>query len=442
MSTVTAPTPSPQARSNKNVKSYDVVIWGATAFTGKLVCRHMAENYQGKLNWAMAGRNRAKLEAVRREIAEFDSDAESVPIITADLEDESSMDQMVSQSKVVASIVGPYARFGTPLVEACIRNSTHYCDLTGEVPWVKQTIDRFHGPAQESKTRIVNMCGFDSVPFDMSTFLVADHARKQYGRKLKEVQVLLSNVGGGGVSGGTIASLSGLSDIFNSSEVNKYLQDGLYLVPPELRTGRQRQISDKLLRYLPQADTWAVLSPFTFLNTPTVYRSAALLDYGEQFSYGEGIQLKEIVPGIDDRNLGFLAGCAMLGAYGAAVGVSQIPGAVSYLRDKVLPRPGTGPSFESLEQGYWELRAIGEMEGDQEPKYLEVRAGDLSRDGGYWSTSRMILEAALCMAIQEEDLLNEGCPKGGVLTPAAALGSVFLQRLRAAGIFFNVVGGI
>ena len=187
-------------------KPFHIVVWGASGFTGRLVCEHVARDYKGKVNWAMAGRSKEKLESIRAELAEkYGDDLNKTPILIGNLEDQSSLDQIATQTKVIISTAGPFAKYGTPVVNAAVRGKAHYCDITGEVPWVKSMINKHHEDAESKGIRVVNCCGYDSIPSDLGSLLVVNEFQSTLGKLPNQITTAIAE-GRGGVSGGTIAN--------------------------------------------------------------------------------------------------------------------------------------------------------------------------------------------------------------------------------------------
>ena len=401
-------------------REFDLVLWVATGFTGRLVAEHLTAHYGhgGPLRWAIGGRSRDKLETLAAKLAD---DSGTPPLVTGDSGDEASMAALAARTKVVCSTVGPYARHGTPLVAACADAGTHYCDLTGEVPWVAMTIARFGERAAETGARIVHSCGFDSIPSDLGTWFVQREMLTRHdvaGRRVR------GRVGRsrGGASGGTVASLLGVMEAAGRDRgVRKLLADPYSLNPPGAPRGPDRDDSLRPL-YDPVFKQWTGPFVMAAINTRVVRRSNALLDYpwGEDFAY-------------DERQLCRSRAQAVLlaGALGGGMAAMAL-GPTRRLAAHFLPAPGEGPDANERENGFFELFLHAEHPEDRE---LDLRArvsGD--RDPGYGATSRMLGEAAASLALDD---LPVG---GGIWTPATAFGEALLTRLRdRAGLSFDLV---
>ncbi|NNL99120.1 MAG: saccharopine dehydrogenase, partial [Gammaproteobacteria bacterium] len=266
-------------------RDFEVIVWGATGFTGRLVAEYLAGQYGSTLRWAMAGRSESRLEQVRAEIGAGD-----VPLLLADSDDVAAMERLAARASVICTTVGPYARYGEKLVAACAAHGTGYCDLAGEVPWIRRMIDRYSDDAAASGARIVNCCGFDSVPSDMGTWFLQQSAGERFGSPLASISMRL-RAAKGGLSGGTYASLSGvLAEAAADPEVRRVLRDPYGLNPAD--TPRGPDVPD-LDRVVFDADFDAWSSPFVMasINTRIVRRSHALagLPWGEHFHYNEAL---------------------------------------------------------------------------------------------------------------------------------------------------------
>lgn len=415
------------------MRPYQVVIWGATGFTGKLVCEHIARDYQSGLKWAIAGRSKQKLEAVRSELCKINPALQSLDIVLADLDAKDTLRSLAESTKVLITTAGPYTRVGTPVVEACATAGTHYCDLTGEPNFVRASMRSFDDVAKASGARIVHCCGYDSVPSDMTALLVADGLKSSSGCPVAHVCTLQLMKGGG--SGGTIES--GLEVMKQGESVRKEIQSPYCLDPPGSRyeaAGGPDKGESMMPTWDEAAQCWTGPFIMAAVNGPVVRRSNALLGYtyGEQFTYSERIKGSSWLGTFFKVSLPYIA----IGA------LFILASKFAWLRAK-LPMPGEGPSKETQTTGFFRATAWGLSEPDESGKRVRVVAElqDRNRDPGYWSTSRMLLESALCMALQEEELARDPYASknpAGVLTPAAALGLVLVGRLKRAGYEIDV----
>lgn len=401
-------------------KEFDVVLLGATGFTGRLVAEVLAKKRAAgsKLRWALAGRSRDKLERVRGDLAAREPAAAGVPLIVGDSLDPAAVDAMVRRTRVVCTTVGPYSRYGKPLVAACADRGVHYCDLTGEPPFVRAAIDAHHDRAAATGARIVPCCGFDSIPSDLGVLLLHDHLKKQ-GKQLAEAHYRLVRTSGG-VSGGTVATMLDIAEAAKSSAVRRALWDPYGLNPAGAPRGLDRPDQNGPRR---DQDTGRWTGPFIMasINARIVRRSNALLDfaYGQDFRYDEAVDLGRGLPGLARAT-------ALSAGMGALLATAALPPGRALI-SRLLP-PGDGPSREQRERGSFrvEMHARDTSGG----RYTAVIAGD--RDPGYAGTAIMLAEAALCLA---EDALPS---RGGVLTTASCMGMALIERLRAAGMTFRV----
>ena len=402
-------------------KKYDLVLWGATGFTGQLVAEYLLQTHgsQGPLRWAMAARNADKLTRVQRQLG-----AEDIPQLIADSHDRPSLDTLAAQARVVISTVGPYALHGSDLVAACVAQGTHYCDLTGEVQWMRRMIDQHHAEAQAKGVKIVHTCGFDSIPSDMGVFFMQQEAQKRLGQPLKRIHFRLKT-GKGGFSGGTLASLNNvLAEGQKDPSVFQVLGDPYGLNPEGERQGPDGRDLDQAT-YDPVAG--AYIAPFVMgsINTKVVRRSQALSGhpYGRDFQYDEATLTGQ-------GWTGQIAAHTM--AWGMGLLQKAAPGTVmGNLMGLFMPKPGQGPSQSTRESGYYLIDFFGET-AQGEVHRVRVK-GD--RDPGYGSTSKMLAQSALCLA--QDDLPDTY----GVLTPSVAMGDALLKRLQEkAGLSFEWKG--
>lgn len=424
---------STREQSDRTGRPFDVVVWGATGFAGRLVAEHLASR-QG-LRWAMAGRNRAKLEVTRDEIAARFPGAAEVPLLVGDADDPTSLEAIASQARVVASTVGPFAKLGEPIVAACLKSRTDYCDSTGEPHFVRRIIDAHHEAARAANVRIVPTCGFDSIPSDLGTFVLAEHAREQHGRALAEVRAYVT-AARGGVSGGTVASVLQLMDAAaQDRDLRRMLVDP-YALSPDRANDLDTDRPDRLApRWDEQAGGWAAPWLMAGINTRIVRRSNALLGhrYGKGFRYEEALLAR-------GRVAGAAQAAAISAAFAAAFTVLGTSAAARRFAEKRFPPPGEGPPRAARDAGFFAMRLYGVLEDDTRATSGErSRASLVARvegkgDPGYAATSRMVGESALCLA---QDPPVPGF-EGGVLTPATAMGTRLVERLRGAAVTFEV----
>ncbi|MGB7903459.1 MAG: saccharopine dehydrogenase NADP-binding domain-containing protein [Steroidobacteraceae bacterium] len=406
-------------------KPYDVVVFGATSFVGQILARYLIEEFglDGKLHWAAAGRSLPKLEALRKSLGKG---AGKLTLLQADAADEASLQQLCRSARVIVSTVGPYALYGEPLVRVCAETGTDYCDLTGEVQWMRRMIHQYEKTAQASGARIVHNCGFDSIPSDLGVHYLQQQARVRFGQPCTTVKMRVRSMRGG-FSGGTVASLLNvLKEVKANPALRKELADP-YSICPAGSGKRVRQANVGFAEY--DADFNAWIAPFVMsaINTRVVHRTNALLHdaYGPEFRYDEAV--------LTGRGL---RGRLTATATGAGLGAFMVAGSIGTVRTllekHVLPAPGEGPSPEEQLKGGFDLRFFGRTkQGD----VLRTRVtGD--RDPGYGSTARMLGQAAACLA---GDIPRESVA-GGFWTPAAIFGDRIVERLQThAGLTFEVL---
>lgn len=419
----------------ENDREYGVVLWGATGFTGRLVAEHLADRYDASdLDWAIAGRSRERLAALRDDLADVDPAWGSLDLLVGDAFDRESLDAIAERTAVVCSTVGPFAEYGTDLVEACVENGTDYCDLAGELHWIQQTVDDHHDEARERGVRIVHACGFDSVPSDCGTLMLQNYARETHGTACSAVRTYvssrsfaltqLSNAG----SGGTMASLSGTyAARSRDPDARRAIDEPYSLAPAGERSGPD----DASQRWPAGDDDGEWTAPFLMapINEKVVRRSNAVLGYpwGRAFEYGE------VTPAGSGLSGAVTAAGVSVGLAAFAVVMSVAP--LRNLADRfVLPDSGEGPSREWIEDTSFEVRLVGTGTTDSGREFSVhgTVAGD--RDPGYGAAALMVAEAAICLANGDTDTPVDG----GVLTPATGIGMPLVDRLREAGITFAV----
>ncbi len=400
-------------------KEFDIIIWGATGFTGRLVAEYIFNKYgvNQSVKWAMAGRNLNKLKTVRDEIAD-----ENIPLIQANSNDEVSLNEMVRQTKVICTTVGPYAKFGSKLVAACVENQVDYCDLTGEVQWMRKMIDKHHETAKMNGTKIVHTCGVDSIPSDLGVYFVHKEANKRTGSPAKQIRMRVAGFSGG-ISGGTFASLNNvMKEAKADKAIYKVLANPYGLNPEGEQTGNDKRDLSKVI-YDKATNLWVYPFIMAAINTKVVRRSNALsgYKYGKDFRYDESMIGGK---GFSGKMKAYLSGAVLALLFAGKEG--------SFLKrivNQVLPSPGEGPDKKTRENGFYKFKFFTTLADDS--KMLGVVIGD--KDPGYGSTCKMLAESAICLA--QDDLPNIG----GCLTPSIAMGDKLLERLkRNAGLTFEM----
>ncbi len=418
-----------------STQSYDLVLYGATGVTGRQMYRHLAAHAPSTLRWAIAGRNRKKLEAL---LDEFPAQGSAAEIVIADSDDERSVDAMIRDTRVLLHAAGPYAVSGESFFRACIAHRTDYVDIGGETFFLQRMIERHHAEAERAGVKLVPVAGYEALPFDLAALLAVRTLRERHDRSCAEVKIVASFLTSqpigldDGLSGGSVGTIKNILELDDGDAFN----DPACLLPESARTSaiRRRNAIDFLPRFDP--DVGAVtgpLFPAPFLNVPVVLRSAHLYDgagepYGPAFRYRESTNMGSFVGA---RPLQWLAGSVLGGSYLGMASLFRFdagPGrrALRGLLDAVGPAPGQGPSDEALERMDYRLDVFAASErGDL------VRGQLLGRGHpGYRSTATVAAESALALAIDRDRLPAFA----GILTPATALGLPVLDRLKTAGI--------
>jgi len=399
-------------------RPYHVVLYGASGFTGQQTVQYFAQNLgDDQVRWAIAGRNLQKLEQVKANLAV------PVDILIAESQDQEGLDEIAAQAQVILNTAGPFALHGDALVDACVRHKTHYVDITGETPWVKSLIQRYHAKAAAEGTRIIPFCGFDSVPSDLGTYLLVRFMQQELGVSCQQVKAYFQAAGG--FNGGTLASATNLMQSGQAAQ----MADPFLLNPQGFTAnGIENNPDPSWPQYDKVLKAW--IAPFFMgpVNTRVVRRSCALFEqwqaaYGSNFTYQEYLK--------------FDGPWASLSAFGATLGTGLFglalsqPWAWSLLQSR-LPQPGSGPSQKVMDEGWFRCELIGQAADGQMARGLIQNQGD----PGNRSTVKFLCESALCLATEADQLPDQ--QRGGVLTPATGLGTLLADRLRRAGTIIQL----
>ena len=408
-------------------RPYAVVLYGATSFVGQITAHYLTEflsNTKDKdgadVTWAIAGRDEAKLNELQSKLGS------TVDIILANSDDADSLDEMTKQTQVIISTVGPYLKYGEPLIKSCTTHGTDYVDLTGEAIFIKDMMDKYQDAAKQSGARIVNSCGFDSIPSDLGVYFTQTQAEEKFGRACDVIHMRVK-AAKGGLSGGTIASMATIFEEVGKDKSRRKQVANPYLLNDDKDAPNVRQVNVSKPKYDSEHKRW--LAPFVMasINTRIVHRTNQLLgyEYGRDFKYDEAMWMQDGVKGQ-------LSSYAMsAGLFGFATAMMVKPSR-ELLAKHVLPKSGSGPSAEEQANGYFDIRLFGTT-ANKDTIHTKV-TGD--KDPGYGSTSRMLAQAALCLA---QDISKEEVG-GGFWTPASAMGNHLLARLEEhAGLSFEVV---
>ena len=388
-------------------KKYEIILYGGSGFTGQLCAKYFKENYSD-LSWAIAGRNKKKLEEIK---ANFSLE---VDVLVADGDNLEALRVMAGQTKVVLSTAGPFSRYSDLLVQACVEQGTHYTDITGEIHWVRTLIDKHHENASIKGVRVVPSCGYDSIPSDIGSLYTVS----QFDKPLKRIDLYQEMQGG--ASGGTIETA------FTMGKLSKEMRDPFLLNPENSVTEEQRKKSkdEMKIEKIEELDAWSGMFVMAAANTRVVRRSAALMEqnqksYGTNFTFGEyGLHKTKKI--------------ARRASYGLVLGFLIIASPLKSIVRRFLPKPGEGPSIEVQNNGWFRSTFIAEAE-DGEKKICSVYG---TGDPGYKSTSKLVCESALTLA--RSNNLPGGDDYGGVLTSAVGLGEELIKRLKQADIEFKV----
>jgi short subunit dehydrogenase-like uncharacterized protein len=405
-------------------REFDIVLYGATGFVGKLTAEYLARA-GGDARIALAGRSQDKLVAVRETLGEK---AQSWPLIAADASDPLSLNAMAARTQVVVTTVGPYLKYGLPLVAACAAAGTDYADLTGESIFIRESIDLCHKQALDTGARIVHSCGFDSIPSDFTVFALHRRAEQDKAGELGDTNLVVRSFAGG-MSGGTVASLLELMRTVSADpQARRLMNDPYTLTPdrgaepelgaqPDLRVRRGREIAPELDGY------WVGAFVMAAANTRIVRRTNALLDYayGRRFSYAEQMSM--------GRSLAAPVAAAMATGGAAAtmaLGSRYFDRLPSRLVERIAPKPGTGPSERARETGHYTVETYTTTTTGARYKATMSQKGDF----GYKATSVLLGESGLALALDRDRLSD----LRGVLTPAAAMGDALMARFPDAGV--------
>jgi short subunit dehydrogenase-like uncharacterized protein len=385
-------------------RTYDIVLFGATGFTGGLTAEYLAEHAPADTRWALAGRDRRKLEALRTRLATINPACADLPLLHADVTAPKTLDVIAAAARVVATTVGPYIHHGEPLVAACAAAGTDYVDLTGEPEFVDLMYVRYHSQAMATGARIVHACGFDSIPHDLGAYFTVRHLPEDSPIRVEGFVRAIGSPSGGTAHSAVIAFSRGRQTLAAARERRR--------VEPE-PPGRRIRVVRGPSRFAPASGAWTL--PLPNIDPLIVTRSAGVLDrYGPDFSYGHFVAVKHLATAVG----------AVAGAAGLLV-LAQLPPT----RDLLLRarRPGEGPSAERRARSWFNVRFVGEGGGRR--VVTEVAGGD----PGYGETAKMLAESALC-------LVHDDLPAtAGQVTTAAAMGDSLIDRLQKAGITFRVL---
>jgi len=403
-------------------REFDIVVFGASGFVGRLTADYLAAHAPSDLRIALGGRSAERLTRVREELGEVAADW---PVVVADTSDEDAVRALAGSTRVVATTVGPYARYGLPLVAACAESGTHYADLTGEVLFVRDSLDRYADVARGSGARIVHSCGFDSVPSDLGVLLLAEQARADGEGTLESTTLVVRSMRGG-ISGGTIDSGRAMAQAIAADRSLAKVMVDPYALSPDRDAEPDAGPAPDAVRIRRDASVGAWVGPFVMApyNTRVVRMSNAL----QNWSYGRTFRYREAMAYGDDA----LAPLRAVGvSAGVAVGIAGLAfGPTRAVLDRFLPAPGEGPDEETRTNGGFDIEIRTRTTSGAAYRAVVSAQGD----PGYAATSVMLGESALALAVDAADLPE----RTGVLTPASGIGVRLAERLRLAGFTLDV----
>ncbi|MCX5041834.1 saccharopine dehydrogenase NADP-binding domain-containing protein [Aldersonia sp. NBC_00410] len=408
-------------------REFDLVLYGATGFVGKITAGYLAGAAPATARIALAGRSAEKLAKVR---AELGATAQDWAIVTADAASASDVAALATRTRVVVTTVGPYAKYGLPLVEACAHAGTHYADLTGEVLFVRECIERFQEHALASGARIVHSCGYDSVPSDLGVYATYKQALSDGTGELTEATMVATVKGG--MSGGTIASGRGQAEAVMADRSLLKISGDPYALSPdralEPDLGKQSDSALASAKSIdPSLSGWVATFVMAAYNTRIVRRSNALLGW----AYGKDFRYREVM-GTGKAPAAPVVAAGIAGGLVAGLGLMAVlsRGFGNRILDRILPKPGTGPSEKVQRAGWFKCETFTRTSSGA--KYRTVVAG--KGDPGYAATSKMLGECGLALAFDEAKLSTVT----GIATPATVMGDTLLERLPAAGLTITV----
>ncbi len=394
---------------NSRDRKYDLVLYGASGFTGRQTIDYCKKKAPPGLRWAIAGRNRVKLDSVN---------TAAVDVITADSQDPQALNTLAASTRVVASTAGPFSLYGSQLVDACVRHRTHYCDITGETPWIRALIDRHHDQAAAQGTRIVPTCGFDSIPSDFGAWLTARYIREKLHLECESVSAYFKL--GGGINGGTLASFYHLIESGQVATVrDPYLLDPDRSAPTQAQ--RERNADPTGVRFNADLQRWVTSFVMGPINTRVVRRTQALL--GTPFDYQEYSSFKKS----SSARVAATAGRMFESMLGSRLGRRMLK--------PLLPSPGDGPTEKVMDSGFFESTFIARTSSGATVRSVMHGQGD----PGNRITVKCLCESAFVLALTDDPAQRPPSGAGGVLTPVTALGENLVTRLAAAGITFQIV---
>ncbi|MFF7938888.1 saccharopine dehydrogenase family protein [Nocardia gamkensis] len=411
-----------------DTREYDLVLFGATGFVGKLTAEYLTGAAPESARIALAGRSLDKLTAVRDDLG---PKAASWGLVVADSKDQAALDELAARTKVVVTTVGPYLRYGLPLVAACAKAGTHYADLTGEPLFIREAIDAYHEQAVATGAKIVNSCGYDSIPSDLSVYQLYRRTVEDNAGELVDTTLVASLKGG--VSGGTIDSGRAMMEAVAADPAKGKVLSHPYSLSPDKSmdpdVGRQSdQALSRASAVDPSLEGWVSTFVMAAHNTKVVRRTNGLLGW----VYGKNFRYREVMSAGRSR-MAPLVAAGMAGGIVAGLTAGALlsrAAAGRKLLDRVLPKPGTGPDEKARKSGWFTMKTFAHTTSGA--KYVATFSG--TGDPGYQATAVLLGQSGLCLAFDTDNQPE----LAGILTPAAAMGDALTERLRAAGMTITV----
>ncbi|KAJ1800634.1 hypothetical protein LPJ59_000942 [Coemansia sp. RSA 2399] len=402
---------------------YDILVWGATGFTGERLVEYLAMNAPAGTKVALGGRSHDKLEEVKARLAAKHPQASvsigDMDVVVGDSMDQEQMNAVAAKARVVASTVGPYSVYGTNLVRACVEQGTDYCDITGEVvPWVRQMNKELNAQAVQNNVHIASLCGFDSIPADLGCMMLAEYAKDKYEKPLLHVKGSLVEFRGG-ASGGTLKTVAlGINEEVKSKIRNLFKKSSTGSPSDIIDTTPSKPFNRNTIHYDKTLQRWQTFWLMSEINVMTAGWAGSVLGYGPGFTYAESLSAKGLIHAV----------AHILGLFCSIIFL-----AFSFTRNilyvtKAIPRPGEGPSEERTKSGFFSLHLEAFTESDT---FYGMVSGD--SDPGYGETIKYLGESALCLAFDKDDSFRPG-----VYPPSVIMGDALLRRLRSKGCRFEI----
>ncbi|KAJ1773186.1 hypothetical protein IW140_001156 [Coemansia sp. RSA 1813] len=401
---------------------YDILIWGATSFTGERLVEYLAINAPAEATVAIGGRSRAKLEDLKTRLAAKHSQTtvsiSNMDIVVGDSMDQEQMNLIAAKARVIASTVGPYSVYGTNLVRACVEQKTDYCDITGEVPWARQMNKELNAKAEQNNVHIASLCGFDCIPADLGCMMLAEYAKRELGKPLLHVKGSIVGIRGG-VSGGTLATaVTQMSGMVKLAMKGMFKRSSADSSSGDSNRVLTKRFSRNMIHYDKTLRRWQTFWAMSDINRMTACWAGRVLDYGPGFTYAESMSTKGLIHAVIIA-VGFMYGAIFLG-FGFIRNILYAT--------RAIPRSGEGPSEEFTKSGFFSLHLEAFTESD-------VFYGKVSgnSDPGYGETIKYLGESALCLAFDTDDSFRPG-----VYPPSVIMGDALLRRLRDKGCQFEI----